>query len=273
MGENSKIEWTDHTFNPWSGCTKVSPACDNCYAERDEDKRFGRAKWGKYGKRYLMKTTWANPIKWDKQAAKTGVRPRVFCASLADVFEDHPDLPPWRQRLWSLIKETPNLDWLLLTKRPGNILKMMPEGGFGPNVWLGATVESQEFAKGRIKQLLRVPATVHFLSCEPLLGLLDLSKWLNAGRLDWVIAGGESGPHARPTDPQWFELLRDQCIQNSVAFHFKQWGEWTPEQPIGGKRFRQIEMPSGVRLYRVGKKAAGRLLGGRTWDERPAGSV
>ncbi len=241
MGENSKIEWTDHTFNPWSGCTKVSPACDNCYAERGEDKRFGRAEWGKHGKRYVMKTTWADPPRWDKKTAKAGVRARVFCASLADVFEDHPDLPPWRERLWALIEETPNLDWLLLTKRPGNIPKMMPEGGFGPNVWLGATVENQEFAKGRIKQLLRVPATVHFLSCEPLLGPLNIAEWLS--KLDWVIAGGESGPGARPTDPQWFESLRDQCLHYDVPFHFKQWGNWTPHKPDGTPK--SIVLPSG----------------------------
>jgi len=267
VGEFSKIEWTDHTFNPWWGCTNVSPACDSCYAEAMA-KRYGHKVWGANSeRRFLSDAHWAAPLKWDGAAAKSGVRRRVFCASMADVFEDREDLIPWRERLWTLIEATPHLNWLLLTKRPGNILKMMPEGGFGPNVWLGATVELQEFAKGRIKQLLRVPATVHFLSCEPLLGPLDLSTWLHTGGLDWVITGGESAPNARPTDPNWFEALRDQCIQSHVAFHFKQWGNWTPIKPAGTPK--SIVLLSGISVYRTTKKAAGRLLDGRSWDEIP----
>ena len=274
MGENSKIQWTDNTFNPWVGCTRVSPACDNCYAANGIFAKFNGVEWGKGTPRHLTgDDNWKKPVSWNRKAAKEGIHRKVFCASLADVFEDHPDLPPWRERLWALIDDTPNLDWLLLTKRPGNIPKMMPEGGFGPNVWLGTTVESQEFAKGRIKQLLRVPAAVHFLSCEPLLGPLDLREWLSTGRLDWVIAGGESGPHARPTDPQWFESLRDQCTHYGVKFHFKQWGEWTPTKPTMWQRIRRMNVPSGVSVFRAGKKTAGRLLGGRTWDGMPAGTV
>jgi protein gp37 len=272
MGAFTKIEWALHTFNPWTGCTKISAGCDNCYAELNEDIRFGRAEWGKDGKRYLTSNdNWEKPIRWNKRAAETGIRESVFCASEADVFEDHPDLPPWRERLWARIEETPYLIWMLLTKRPGNIPKMMPEGGFGPHVWLGTSIESQGFAK-RIKPLLKIPATVHFVSAEPLLGPLDLREYLNPGQIDWVIAGGETGPGARPTDPQWFVSLRDQSIEFDVPYHFKQFGDWSPHMPIEG-RCREIELPSGIRMYRVGKKEAGRLLGGRTWDERPVGSV
>lgn len=273
MGENTKIEWATHTFNPWVGCSRVSPACDNCYAANGIFAKFNGVEWGKGTPRHLTgDDNWKKPICWHRKAAKAGVRASVFCASEADIFENHPQLPPWRERLWTLIEDTPILDWLLLTKRPGNILKMMPAGGFGSNVWLGTTVESQAYAKARIKQLLRASAPVHFLSCEPLLGPLDLREWLGHDSINWVIAGGESGPGARPTDPQLFVSLRDQCLEFDVAFHFKQWGEWTPHMPTEG-RCREIDLPSGIRMYRVGKKEAGRLLGGRTWDGMPAGSV
>ena len=273
MGENSKIEWTDHTFNPWWGCIRVSPACKNCYAEAMA-KMYGHKVWGaKSERRFLSDAHWQQPLKWDKAAAESGERRRVFCASMADVFEDREDLIPWRQRLWSLIEETPHLNWLLLTKRPENIAQMLPTSGFPANVWLGTTVENQKYARLRIPALLSNPATVHFLSCEPLLGPLDLREWLDAGRLDWVIAGGESGAKARPTDPQWFESLRDQCKEFGVDFLFKQWGNWTPNKPEVGARLRRIEFPNGIRVYRTTKKAAGRLLGGRTWDGMPAGSV
>jgi len=198
MAENSLIEWTDHTFNPWHGCFKVSPACDNCYAKAISTKN-GHDLWGKDAPRRLLSdANWHKPVLWNKKAGAEGIRRRVFSGSMCDVFEPSSDLDPHRVRLWELIEDTPNLDWLLLTKRPGYILKMMPEGGFTPNVWLGTTVETQDFT-GRIKQLLKAPASVHFLSCEPLLGPIDLTQWLS--ELDWVIAGGETGPNCRPTDP------------------------------------------------------------------------
>ena len=270
MAENSKIEWTEHTFNPWWGCIRVSPACKNCYAEAMA-KMYGHRCWGaKSERRFLSDAHWRQPLKWDKQAEADGVRRRVFCASMADVFEDREELIPWRQRLWALIEATPHLDWLLLTKRPENIAQMGPASGFPANVWLGTTVENQKYADLRIPELSSVPAAVHFLSCEPLLGPLNLSNWLPM--LDWVIAGGESGAKARPTDPKWFESLRDQCKKFRVNFLFKQWGNWTPHKPDVTK-LKSIELPTGISVYRTTKKAAGRLLGGRTWDGVPAGTV
>jgi len=265
MGEFSGIEWTDHTFNPWVGCNRVSPACDNCYAAKDIFTKFNGIEWGKNTPRFLTDTPWQQAIRWNKKAGRDGVRRRVFCASLSDVFDDHPDVIETRQRLWNMIEMTTNLDWLLLTKRPGKILKMMPEAGFPENVWLGTTAENQEFAKGRIKQLLRAPASLHFLSCEPLLGPLDLSEWLP--ELDWVIAGGETGANSRPADPDWYRSLRDQCEDAGVAFHFKQWGVWTPHKPDAANS-KSIE-EFGTTLFRVNKKVAGRLLDGRTWDGMP----
>lgn len=358
MAENSKIEWTNHTFNPWMGCTKVSPACKNCYAERDMDHRYGKVAWGPNGTRVLTSdANWAQPLKWNRDAEASGVRARVFCASLADVFEDwqgpmvdssgrlHIEGPEGlgrfmtmndvRQRLFALIDATPNLDWLLLTKRPENIRSMYLsqhlDGGttgrirefmdeaesqdahpyFRRNVWLGTSVENQEFADKRIPELLKCRdlSPVLFLSCEPLLGPVDLNAdggWLvpweksdgvcgpdawnemfvcaknhsakrylkseKHGRniclqsgceatvypakpgINWVIAGGESGPEARPSDPEWFRSIRDQCKACSVPFLFKQWGEHDEK------------------LCRVGKSKAGRMLDEVLHDEFPKSS-
>jgi protein gp37 len=230
MAENSGIEWTTHTFNPWIGCTKVSAACDHCYAEA-WDKRFNGERWGPHADRTRTKT-WGNPIKWNRQAAQDGTRPRVFCASLADVFDNHRSIQDaWRRELWALIRQTPNLDWLLLTKRPQNIARYLPDDwrdGY-PNVWLGVTVENQTEADRRIPHLLAVPAAVRFLSCEPLQGPVDIESYLPGPRvggkpcLHWIIAGGENGPHYRPADPDWFRSLRDQCADAGVPFLFKQW--------------------------------------------------
>jgi protein gp37 len=181
MAENSKIEWTDHTFNPWIGCTKVGPGCDHCYAERREDKRLHRVQWGPGQPRQRTKT-WGDPVRWNKQHeaffAEHGRRQRVFCASLADVFDNEVD-PAWRAELFALIASTPNLDWLLLTKRIGNVAKMieapgMQKCGLPPNVWLGATVVNQVEADRDVSKLLAVPARVRFLSIEPMLGLINL---------------------------------------------------------------------------------------------------
>jgi protein gp37 len=319
MSENSKIEWTDHTFNPWIGCTKVGPGCDHCYAENLMDKRMGVAVWGPGNKRVRTKpANWKMPLRWNAQAdafmAQHGRRQRVFCASLADVFDNAVD-PQWRANLFGLIQQTPNLDWLLLTKRIGNVRGMLAELAHGsdpdltlldmmplPNVWLGATIVNQTEAERDIRKLLDVPARVRFLSMEPLLGpvsfeglfanphdVRDGTNMLEA--LDWVIVGGESGPNARPMHPDWARSLRDQCEAAGVPFLFKQWGEWTPGENVhrntgtvdGAWWVDGRWMPSrenlarddGHRddepdLYRVGKKAAGRLLDGRTWDGFPA---
>lgn len=265
MSKNTKIEWATHTFNCWWGCIEVSPACDNCYA-RTFAKRTGHDVWGpagETGRRFFGDKHWAEPLKWNADAARLGERHRVFCASMADVFEQNAALDAERGRLWALIEATPQLDWLLLTKRPQNIRRMVPPGWLEtprPNVWYGTTVENQHYADQRIPILLAVPAVVRFLSMEPLLGpveLSDVTKRSDAVQqlgtpamsgIHWVITGGESGPHFRPADPDWYRSLRDQCVAAGVAFHFKQWSGLNP-------------------------KALGRELDGRTWDEVPTPAV
>jgi protein gp37 len=221
MAENSGIEWTHHTFNPWIGCTKVSPACDHCYAEA-WDARFKGDRWGPHSDRTRTKT-WGNPVKWQKQAEADGVRYRVFVASLADVFDNHKSiLPAWRRELWMLIKSCPDLDFLMLTKRPQNIGRYLPDdwGDGYANVWLGTTAENQEEWDRRWPHLARVPARIRFFSCEPLLGPIEMR---GAGQLHWMITGGESGASYRPADADWFRSLRDQCADSEVPFLFKQW--------------------------------------------------
>ena len=256
MGENSKIEWCDHTWNPWIGCTKVSPACDHCYAETFVSGRMGKPELWQGQRHRTAPSTWRQPLAWNRKAAKDGRRARVFCASLADVFDNQ--VPgEWRADLWQLILATPNLDWLLLTKRPQNLARMLPCHFKRdlPNAWLGTTVENQEEAERRIPHLLASHASVHFLSCEPLLGPIDLTRipmphdggrvmsalhgheiagmvgncvgWIP--QIDWIICGGESGPGARPMHPDWARSLRDQCKAAGVPFLFKQWGEWGPD--------------------------------------------
>ena len=275
MAQFSSIEWTDHTFNPWWGCTKVSPACDHCYAETWA-RRLGFDIWTR-GKprRFLSEAYWQQPRRWNDHAARSGRRARVFCGSMADVFEWQRGLRPWRQRLWRLIDETPNLDWLLLTKRPHLAARLTPWDAEWPdNVWLGTTVENQRWADKRLPKLSEVPATIRFLSCEPLLGPVELDPWLAHGDVHWVIAGGESGPHARPSDPIWFLDLLNQCLRHDVPFHFKQWGEWAP---IAGHDAlpRSVLQGDGLSapLGRYGKKASGRNLDGRVWNGIPASTA
>ena len=381
--ENSHIEWTTHTFNPWHGCAKVSPGCKNCYAESQHNFHYSSLKaqqgtcWGVGSPRLATSAdNWKKPLKWNREAQAAGVRPRVFCASMADVFEEQSelsrsftgqtaqvpsgpgktrtvmfvDIAAERLKLLRLIYDTPHLDWLLLTKRPEHIVPALcaavdmveaaeDENAISPfllwltgwavfdkapaNVWLGTSVENQEQADARIPHLLAAPAAVRFLSCEPLLGPLELfenralyacqscGELVGEGEqnnqacphcggtaldpvgvceedydgINWVIVGGESGHGARPMHPLWAESLRDQCQRAGVAFHFKQWGEWAPvDQPHtqsspehlakneewlnadGGHGFHG---PQVWRMCRIGKHVAGRLLGGRTWDELP----
>ena len=272
MGENSGIQWTTHTFNPWVGCQKVSPGCTNCYAEV-YDKRVGGAKlpdgtkslrWGPKAPRVRTAAdNWKKPLAWNRAAEAAGERHRVFCASLADVFEDRPELVPWRAELFDLIQRTESLDWLVLTKRPENITRLWPTttlptgarcyrpgSDFWPNVWLGTTVEDQQRANERIPALLEVPAVVRFISCEPLLERVNLRHIvlvpedppygpevaLNAltgnvigpddmgPRIDWVIIGGESGPGARPFAIDWARDLLEQCRRHGTAPFVKQLG-------------------------------------------------
>lgn len=221
MGLNSKIEWTTHTFNPWWGCTKVSTGCKHCYAET-LSKRWGHDFWGPGKPRRLMSDAhWREPLKWNAEAAEFGERSRVFCASMADVFEEN--APEGElERLWELIRKTPCLDWQLLTKRPHRILESLPEdwGDGYANVWLGTSVENQKVIQ-RIDHLREVPSVIRFLSLEPLLGPL---RGLDLAGIQWAIVGGESGPGARPMNPQWVREIKRQCEDANVAFFFKQWG-------------------------------------------------
>lgn len=293
MGDRSGINWTNSSFSPWIGCSKVSPGCANCYAERDWDNRFKRVTWGPHGTRSVVShASWRNPVRWNKQQKLTEEvnpeaclnRPRVFCSPLADIFEDWkgPMLSnkgntlnhEWhnlhrgrrltmddvRVRLFRLINETPYLNWLILTKRPENIRRMMGANGTQfKNVWLGVSVENQETADTRIPELLKCRdlSPVLFLSCEPLLGPIDfrlvpgMNRVDRSGLVDWVIAGGESGPCPRASDPNWFRSLRDQCRTANVPFFFKQWGE-IDEHGVN-----------------VGKHNAGRLLDGVLHDSFP----
>ncbi|MEJ7933537.1 DUF5131 family protein [Sphingobium sp. AN558] len=243
MAENSKIEWTDHTFNPWMGCTKVSPACDNCYAENLMDTRYGQVSWGAgQPRRRTTPSNWSKPRKWDRDAAKTGERPFVFCASLADVFDNEVD-PEWRFDLFKLIEETPNLVWLLLTKRIGNVMKMT--GGVLPiNAAVGATMPNQfEYDRDRMK-LAEVKREARplftFGSFEPMLGPIILDR--NAP--DWIIVGGESGQNARPLNIEWARSLKRQAAELGRVFNFKQ---------VGGKAADK----------------GGHELDGRTYFDRP----
>ncbi len=269
MGANSKIEWTTHTFNPWWGCTKISEACKNCYAETWA-KRVGQDVWGPKPDRRLMSDNhWKQPLKWNREAEGAGVRPRVFCASMADVYEDRDELIPERERLFDLIEATPNLDWLLLTKRPQNVLKMSRWSTDWPvNIWLGTTVELQKRADELLPFLAKIPAKVRFISAEPLLGPLKIEKWLGS-TIDWVITGGESGPKARPASPNWFTDLHNQCMESNVAFHFKQWGDWAPGQGENLAKRRMEIAQDGTQMFRVGKKLAGRSLAGSFHDGLP----
>jgi protein gp37 len=315
MGIETGIEWCHHTFNPWRGCTKVSPGCQHCYAETMSFRNPATlGQWGPNGTRAIASESyWKQPHRWNKAAQEAGERRRVFCGSLMDWLEDRPDLDVPRAHLFKTISETPHLDWLLLTKRPENWHNLLQRaygvaaaengdvlgepvmawidawlhGSYPPNVWVGTSVEDQQRADKRIPLLLQIPARVNFLSCEPLLGDVDVSQWLHSRQLkesgspmyrdfscvDWIIVGGESGSKARPMSPEWARSLRDQCQQACVPFFFKQMGEWLPgnrhwEFPPFHSRGTH-RWPDGAYSYRVGKKQAGRLLDGREWNEFP----
>jgi len=202
---------------------------------------------------------------------------------MADVFEDRRDLDVRREKLWGIIEETPHLDWLLLTKRPQNVASLAPWTDRWPdNVWLGATAENQRWLDIRMPALTRLCARILFLSCEPMLGPLDLSRWIegaNRGehrKIDWVIGGGESGHHARPMHPEWLTGLRDQCVGAGINFFFKQWGNWRPVSPqqINGYASKVLFLTNGnpITIANIGKTAAGRRLQRRTWDQFPGAS-
>lgn len=283
MGANSKIEWTHHTFNPWWGCVRISPACKHCYAETWAKRVGANELWGKGApRRFFTDAHWREPLKWNKEAAKSAERRRVFCASMADVFEDRADLNETRERLWALIEATPHLDWLLLTKRIRHVRKLVPWSGKWPrNIWLGTSTENQLWLEKRIGHLLEHDVVVRFVSAEPLLGHINLQPYLQTpgssiSGINWVIAGGESGPESRSMNPAWPESLRDQCREANVPFHFKQWGHWAPEELIAegiAARAQRIAVVGRdgevINLVKVGKAKSGRELGGATWDQVP----
>jgi protein gp37 len=248
MGENSAIEWTDHTFNPWIGCQHVSPGCDHCYAETMMDHRYGKVEWGPHGERKRTSDeNWKKPIRWNAEGRafrrEHGHRQRVFCASLADVFDNQ--VPSrWREDLFALIRECHRLDWLLLTKRPQNILKMLPpDWGDGyPNVWLGITGEDQLRFDQRWTRLQKIPAVIKFVSYEPAIGPLRLPA--HGPFPDWLISGGESGSGARPLKPQWIRDVIADCRHHGVAPFHKQWGSYRNNPLIveHGMSFEQAEL-------------------------------
>ncbi len=303
MGSDSKIEWTDHTFNPWIGCTKVSAACENCYAARQAKRtKFAKHAFGPKGVRYIVSDRqWREPLKWNAVAQAAGRPALVFCGSMCDVFEERSGLDEQRARLWKLIADTKHLRWMLLTKRPENVVWMVPKVWFPasrPYPWpahvaVGVTIENQKTCDVRLLTLLSIPAAMRFVSCEPLLGRVWLPEDQRK-QLDWVITGGESGPKARPTHPDWIRSLRDQCAASNTPFLFKQWGEYAPGT-VKGKRWVlvladgkvyctkkargpsdqwfacEIEMGHhAVALSRVGRNAAGRELDGVEHLEFPA---
>ncbi len=266
MAEKSKIAWTDATWNPWSGCTPVSEGCANCYMYR-EKRQFGQDPAAVV--RSSDKTFYA-PLKWKD--------PRfVFACSWGDFF--HPSADAWRPDAWDVIRRCPQHTWLLLTKRPELVEARLPDAWPYPHVALGITAENQQRFDERAPEILAVPAALHFLSGEPLLGLVntaiegDVARRLAAlgylGNFDWYIAGGESGPEARPTHPDWVRSLRNQAKAAGALFNFKQWGEWIPvgQQMANGVIVRRH---GNDEFVRVGKKNAGRYLDGEIWDERPA---
>lgn len=300
------IEWTKgpngepgFTFNPWIGCTRISPACGDdtgggCYAEKAAVKM--KVEWGpKATRRGVSDATWRAPLTWDRKAQSEGRRYRVFVASMADILDNHRTIDPdWRERLYSLIAMTPNLDWLMLTKRPELARRFLPPAWFAglwpENVWFGFTAENQVRFDHCTRFAQTMPAPIIFMSGEPLLGRIDLpagvGRWLR-----WIIAGGESGPHARNSHPIWFYQLRDQCAENGVPFHFKQWGEWWPSPniysiagdpkdthrrvvsvKIDDKTYsgaKVYQFPDGVTMVRIGTQKAGHLLAGAEHYEFP----
>jgi len=219
MGDTTKIEWADKTFNPWIGCQKVSPGCDHCYAEAMMDHRYHKVEWGPHGERKRTSdANWRKPRQWAKAARGSGKRPRVFCASLADVFDNK--VPSgWRGDLFDLIAATPELDWLLLTKRPENFRRFWPTGDW-PNVWLGVTAEDQEHYDKRWPLLADTRARVRFISYEPACGPLSIP--FEPVHPDWVICGGESGPNARQMPAEWARWTKSSCERLVIPFFMKQ---------------------------------------------------
>ncbi|MFQ5990795.1 MAG: DUF5131 family protein [Nitrospiraceae bacterium] len=340
MAENTDIEWCDATINLWWGCTKaqvggrLDEACRHCYAEAGSKMR-GHRVWGRNAERRFMKDPLGQLKKWNRWAAEGRCREckgrgylggdkgnycskcgrsgrvppyniKVFAMSYGDLFEKHSDeainarMTAIREEFFVLVPRLRNLTFLCLTKRPENVMWMVPNNGsFPPNVWIGTSVADQESLDKRWPDLAAIPARVRFVSAEPLLEGVDFSSALHdieygapggpvrqARKLEWLILGGESGPKARPSHPRWFEFAIEQCRKAGVPVFFKQWGEWAPWRPSDRRPVRPTDIcmePDGSRrrgcdalpspdsawLRRVGKKAAGATVLGREWQEFP----
>lgn len=293
MGDTTAISWCDATFNGWIGCTEVSVgekgACVGCYA-RELAARYGMAEWGNHPRHRTSAANWRKPLIWNRKAERDGTRPFVFCSSLADVFDNQ--VPPeWRRDLFDLIRATPHLTWLLLTKRPQNIVKLFCDTfiGFGrstawpTNAAIGCTVVTQEEADRDIPRLLAALHALNppfvFISDEPAQGFIRLPLgFLALGGRAWAIWGGETdqGKHkARAPHPDWARVMRDDCALAGVPFHLKQWGEWIDaDQPgvdmLGTESSPLHNWQDGHYSVRIGKKAAGRLLDGVEHNARPS---
>lgn len=275
----SKIEWTDKTWNPVTGCTKVSQGCKNCYAERLYERFNGK---GAFKNVICHQNRLSHPARWKRPAM-------VFVNSMSDLF--HEDVPfSFINAVFSVMSDCDHHTYQVLTKRPARMLAFFKwkseEHGIPwepkPNVWIGVSVENQEAADERIPLLLDVPAAVRFLSCEPLLGPIKLwpllqltnNKWTNrpGSIIDWIICGGESGPGSRPMHPEWARSIRDQCQSAGVTFFFKQWGNWIPMMGhVNGINVRdeKFTFPDGTIMGYTNKKAGGRLLDGQIHDDFP----
>jgi len=304
MGKTA-IEWADVVWNPVTGCSQISKGCKNCYAKALHDMRHQAYLEGKkVPTTYLTKFEDVKlhperlemPYHWKKAR-------RVFVNSMSDLF--HPDVPKnFIDNVFAVMALNERHTFMVLTKRPERMLEFVSNyptsNGPIPNIWLGVSVENQKAADERIPLLLQTPAAVRFVSCEPLLGRVDLnvgvcpicggcgetagSYWQDDGmdtcdacggsgnavnKIDWVICGGESGIGARVMHPDWARSLRDQCVETGTPFFFKQWGEWLPDDQIDPTNRRDPMFETHMTWVRVGKRAAGRVLDGRTWDERP----
>ena len=285
MGERSSIEWTDATWNPVTGCTKVSEGCRNCYAERLAP-RLGQD----FSEIKLHPERLEYPLHWKEPR-------RIFVNSLSDLFhEDISDKFIKQVVDVMLHRQGRHHIYQILTKRPERMLQLLGQDWWVAmgldwirHIWLGVSVEDQQTADERIPVLLQTPAAVRFVSAEPLLGPIGLDgpplralsvevDHLEDRRLDWVIVGGESGPQARPMHPDWIRLIRDQCVAASVPFFFKQWGEWFCDDPrrFGSNPYERKPAFKWLRhngsdccMWKIGKKIAGRLLDGREWNECP----
>jgi protein gp37 len=256
MGELTNIAWTDHTFNPWMGCTKVSEGCRHCYAETLTKNRMGLDLWGPKAARQVTKAPWNNVKKWNAEASSSpGVlgagNPHLcFTGSLMDWAEDRDDLVEPRQKMWELVRTCRNLHFQMLTKRPENIRRLLPaDWGDGyPNVWIGTTIEDMRVAS-RADHLRQIPAVVRFVSYEPAIGPLHD---LDLTDIDWVIYGGESGPGFRPHDLAWPRAMRDACAAAGVAYFYKQSSAIRTEMGIhlDGELIRKFPTPRIVEQHR-----------------------